>query len=260
MARGGRRWQTHGMAAEVPGTLVGTGRSADVYDIGGGRVLRRYRDGREARRVGNEAEVMVHARAFGVPVPEVFDVSGSDIVMERVTGPTMLDYLGRRPWAVRAQARLLARLHGLVHQVPASGLMGVLRPYPFGMIRPRDSDVLLHLDLHPQNVILTAKGPVIIDWEGAARGPAVADVAMTWVIIAFSNIALPPVQAAAASGVRTVFTRAFLRAAGTVDEPWRTTAIRQRLADPHLLPAEVVRLERLAPTPWPAETSPAGPG
>jgi hypothetical protein len=115
------------MAAEVPGTLVGAGRNADVYDIGGGRVLRRYRDGREPRRVNAEAQVMVHARAFGVPVPEVFDVSGSDIVMERAVGP--------------------------------------------------------------------------------------------------------------------------------IDDAWRLTAIRQRLADPNLLPAEVARLEKLAPTPWPPHLS-----
>jgi tRNA A-37 threonylcarbamoyl transferase component Bud32 len=74
------------MAVEVPGILVGSGRNADVYDIGGGRVLRRYRDGRDARAVAREASVMVHARAFGVPVPEVFDVTGSDMVMERAVG------------------------------------------------------------------------------------------------------------------------------------------------------------------------------
>src|SRR5580692_3590744 len=102
------------MGTELPGTLVGAGRNADVYDIGGGRVLRRYRDGRDAADVDREAQVMVHARAHGVPVPELFEVSGSDIVMERASGPTMLDVLGRRPWTMRSQAGVLARLHGLV--------------------------------------------------------------------------------------------------------------------------------------------------
>jgi aminoglycoside phosphotransferase (APT) family kinase protein len=41
------------------------------------------------------------------------------------------------------------------------------------------------------NVILTADGPQIIDWEGAARGPAVADVAMTWVIVAAGTSGAP---------------------------------------------------------------------
>ena len=61
---------------------------------------------------------MVHARAHGAPVPAVFDVAGSDIVMERVDGPTMLDALGRRPLGFRTQARLLARLHAAVHADP----------------------------------------------------------------------------------------------------------------------------------------------
>jgi aminoglycoside phosphotransferase (APT) family kinase protein len=186
---------------------------------------------------------MAHARAFGVPVPEVFDVSGPDIVMERVVGPTMLEFAARRPWTVRAQARLLAGIHVLVHRVPASGL-----PLPcLGTSTPADSDVLLHEDLHPQNVILTQNGPVLIDWEGAARGPAIADVAMTWVIIRFSSIPGEGLEAAVVRGVQGIFTRSFVRAAGPIDDEWRLTAIRHRLADPHLLPSEVARLNRLVP-------------
>ena len=102
-----------------PGRLIGRGRNADVYDAGNGRVLRRYRDGRPAPAVAREAEIMRHARAHGVTVPRVFEVSGSEIVMEGAAGPTMLEALARRPWTVRAQAALLARLHAAVHAVPA---------------------------------------------------------------------------------------------------------------------------------------------
>ena len=235
------------MAVGVPGTLVGAGRNADVFDIGGGRVLRRYRDGREARRVEAEAQVMAGARASGVPVPEVFDVSGSDIVMERAVGPTMLDAIARRPWTVRAQAGLLARLHGLVHQVTAAGLGGLDLPAPFGTAGPGAVDVLLHRDLHPQNVILTSSGPMIIDWEGAASGPAIADVAMTWVIIGFSDIPGPRLRAVAARGVQTALTRSFVQAAGPLDDAWRLTAIRRRLTDPNVLPSEAARLRNWRP-------------
>ena len=240
------------MTAAVPGTLIGSGRNADAYDVGQGRVLRRYRDGRDAAYVATEAQVMVHARASGVPVPEVFDVSGPDIVMERAAGPTMLDILGSRPWTVPAQARLLARLHGLVHRVPLSGLPA-LPPLPAlpGEAGPADGDVLLHRDLHPQNVILTQRGPMIIDWEGAARGPAIADVAMTWVIVGFSDVPLPPVRARVARALQAAFTRSFVRAAGPLDETWRTTAVRMRLTDPNLLPSEAARLRKLVAGPQP---------
>jgi aminoglycoside phosphotransferase (APT) family kinase protein len=228
------------METELPGTLVGAGRNADVYDIGGGRVLRRYRDGRDPGAVDREAQVMTHARAHGVPVPEVFQVAGSDIVMERATGPTMLDVLGRRPWTLRQQARLLARLHATVHQAPA--LPGLRAAY--GEEDP-DRQVLLHRDLHPMNVILTSAGPVIIDWEGAARGPAMYDVAWTWVILASSEVQDIGLATAVVRGLQAQFTRSFVRAAGPIDQAWRAKAIRDRLLDRNVLPAERVRLERL---------------
>jgi aminoglycoside phosphotransferase (APT) family kinase protein len=238
----------------MPGTLVGAGRNADVFDVGDGRVLRRYRDGREARRVDTEAQVMVRARASGVPVPEVFDVSGCDIVMERAVGPTMLDAVGRRPWTVLANARLLARLHGIVHQVPASALDGLDLP-PGLEMSPAGSEVLLHRDLHPLNVILTQSGPMIIDWEGARCGPAIADVAMTWAILGFSDVPGPRIEAALIRSVRTLFTRSFVRAAGPLDDAWRLTAIRHRLADPNVLPTERARMEKLVPAPHQAQAS-----
>jgi aminoglycoside phosphotransferase (APT) family kinase protein len=228
------------METELPGTLVGAGRNADVYDVGGGRVLRRYRDGRDAAAVDREAQVMAHARAHGVPVPEVFDVTGSDIVMDRAMGPTMLDVLGRQPWTLRRQARLLARLHETVHQAPA--LPGLRAPCGDEDL---DGQVLLHRDLHPMNVILTSAGPVIIDWEGAARGPAMYDVAWTWVIIASSEVQGTGLALAAVRAMQAQLNRSFVRAAGPIDQVWRAQAVRDRLLDGNVLPAERARLERL---------------
>ena len=228
------------METELPGTLVGAGRNADVYDVGGGRVLRRYRDGRDAAAVDREAQVMAHARAHGVPVPEVFEVTGSNIVMERAVGPTMLDVLGRQPWTLRRQARLLARLHETVHQAPA--LPGLRAPCGDEDL---DGQVLLHRDLHPMNVILTSAGPVIIDWEGAARGPAMYDVAWTWVIIASSEVQGTGLALAAVRAMQAQLTRSFVRAAGPIDQAWRAQAVRDRLLDGNVLPAERARLERL---------------
>jgi tRNA A-37 threonylcarbamoyl transferase component Bud32 len=242
----------------VPGRLIGRGRNANVYDIGGGRVLRRYRDGRPRRLVATEAEVMTHARAHGVPVPEVFDVSESEIVMERATGPTMLDVVARRPWTVRSTARLVAELHALVHAVPALDWL----PAPFsdragsvgtGSVEEAEDvsaanghgQSLLHRDLHPLNVIMTADGPMIIDWEGAARGLAAADVAMTWVIVGFFEAPMPRLQALATRPLQALFASEFLRAAGPVDRRLMEAGVRHRLKDPNVLPVERARLERL---------------
>ncbi len=78
-----------------PGRLVGTGRAADVYDIGDGRVLRRYRTDHDS---AIEAAAMRAAWTAGYPVPEVYDADGRDLVMEHLEGPTMLKSIGDRPW------------------------------------------------------------------------------------------------------------------------------------------------------------------
>jgi hypothetical protein len=45
--------------------------------------------------------------------------------------------------------------------------------------------------------------------------------------------------------LQSLFTRTFVRAAGPIDQAWRATAVRHRLADPNTLPTERARLERV---------------
>jgi aminoglycoside phosphotransferase (APT) family kinase protein len=181
-----------------PGELIGRGRAADVYALDAGRVLRRYRT---PYLCTAEAELMRYLRQAGYPVPEVFDVDGPDLVMERLEGPDMLAALARRPWQAARYARLLAGLHDRLHQLAAPA--GLRRPYGAG-------DRVMHLDLHPGNVMLTADGPVVIDWSNASAGPPGADVAMTIVIMACSEVdKLPPWIRPAVAGLRRVFLSQF---------------------------------------------------
>jgi aminoglycoside phosphotransferase (APT) family kinase protein len=215
---------------------------------------------------------MAHARAHGVPVPEVFEVSGTDIVMERASGPTMLDVLTHRPWLLWSHARVLARLHAQVHAVPVlpwlrtpfetrrqpepaetAGPRAV--PRPADAVPPADVGVapaLLHCDLHPQNVILTSRGPRLIDWEGAAQGPAAADIAMTWTIIAFSDVPGSRAEVLVGHLFQGLFARAFLRVAGLAPasrsapaaREWLAAGLRNRLLDPRLYDTETARLRQ----------------
>ena len=51
-----------------------------------------------------------------------------------------------------------------------------------------DDDRLLHLDLHPDNVLVAGQGVMVIDWQNAARGPAGADLAKTWISPAAASV------------------------------------------------------------------------
>ena len=56
-------------------------------------------------------------------------------------------------------------------------------------------DGLCHGDLHPDNVVMTASGPRLIDWLGAVRAPAAFDLAYCQILLT----ELAPVYAAAQS-------------------------------------------------------------
>jgi aminoglycoside phosphotransferase (APT) family kinase protein len=220
--------------AASPGRLIGSGRAADVYELDAHRVLRRYRNPFD---VGAEAAVMAHLRAAGYPVPEVFDAQGSDLVMTRLHGTDMLADLARKPWLAARHGRKLAQLHDQLHEIEAPP---VLRR-PFG-----EGDRVLHLDLHPGNVMLTTDGPVVIDWSNAAAGPPGADVAIAALIMRVSEVdELPLPVRTVASLVRRRLVRRFESSASADIGPYLAEAARLRIGDRNTRPAEAERLRQM---------------
>jgi aminoglycoside phosphotransferase (APT) family kinase protein len=195
------------------------GRTADVYALDPRTVLRRYRDGGD---VAAEAAVMTHLHRLGFPVPRVDAASGTDLVMERVDGPTMAQALidGELSWDVAA--KLLADLHRRLHALPA-------RLSTTGGIRIR------HLDLHPANVLISARGAVVIDWRNADEGAPELDVAMSALIIAQVGVD----QASAVAPVATRMVRCFLASTGHPPHRVLDEAAAMRAADPNVSPAEL---------------------
>jgi aminoglycoside phosphotransferase (APT) family kinase protein len=253
----------------APGPRLGVGRDAEVFALGEDRVLRRYRDGSRGadgrlKTSEHEAEIMRYARSRGYPVPAVYEVSGPDMVMDRVDGPTMLKDLGRRPWMVWRHSRLLAALHRRLHAIPAPDWLLTYDSHPAFTGPDHDSawaglppmppapppgapQTLLHLDLHPDNVILSPRGPVVIDWRNTRRGDGAIDVASTWLIMATSQLPDEGLKSTAMDAVRRLFVYAFLRhidrAAAARQIP---TVARYRLADRNLLPSEGPAIRELA--------------
>ena len=114
---------------------------------------------------------MSFMREQGYPVPAVEEVSddGFDMVMERIEGVTMVDALGKAPWTVRRQAATLADLHRRLHEIEAPDFLPMA---PVGT-----GTRVLHLDLHPLNVMIGPKGAFAIDWPNAARATPTSTLA-----------------------------------------------------------------------------------
>jgi aminoglycoside phosphotransferase (APT) family kinase protein len=217
------------------GEPIATGRDADIFDAGVGRVLRRNRRGQSQAR---EARLMQYVVDKGYPAPTVHEVSddGLELVMQRVEGPTMLDDIGDHPWRMRRHARTLAELHTRLGQLPAPSWLGA---------GPVPGDRVVHLDLHPGNVIVTPDGPVVIDWTNGSSGTPGSDVATTWLVMACADIPGPRWKAVLLGAFRRVLVADFVRHAGrdaaVADLPavaaWKT-------ADRNMRPTEVEAMHR----------------
>ena len=219
---------------EPPGRLIGSGRAADVYDLSDGRVLRRYRIKAD---VEHEARLMRYLSSAGFPVPKVYDADGGDMVMARVVGTDLLTDLARRPWRAASYARVLARMHDRLHEIEAPSWL----PRPLG-----SGNQVLHLDLHPGNVILTTTGPVVIDWSNGAAGPAGADVAMAALIMRISEVDNLPAAIRLITGqLRRTVVRQFERSASHDAGPWMVEVAKLRLIDRNVRPAEAEILRRM---------------
>ncbi|KJK41327.1 phosphotransferase enzyme family protein [Streptomyces variegatus] len=208
------------MPITPPGKLLGSGRRADVYEIDEAWVLRRERDG--GGDAAAEGAVMAHVHAHGYPVPRVRP-SGSrtDLVMERLSGPTMLQACLAGTLDVAEAGSILARLLHDLHTVPA--------------LHSSDPAVrILHLDLHPENVILTPGGPCVIDWSDAVEGDPGLDWAATAVILGQAAVAGDSLSAPA----DTMLT-ALLAGPSPLTRPALTEALRRRGASPTMSRAEV---------------------
>lgn len=208
-----------------------SGRDADVFDLGDGTVLRRYR----RRDVPSfEVEAMRYVHAHGFPVPAVFSVSGRDLVVEKVTGPTMQEAI-MVDGQLEEHASALAALHHRLHELEA----------PAFLTRRGPGDRVLHLDLHPRNVILGPAGPCVIDWANVGAGPGIYDPALAIAIFISARAGVPPQL----RGPMDVFTRSFashfdaeeLRAA-------LPTALETRADDPNVTDAERAELRAFR---WP---------
>lgn len=171
---------------------------------------------------------MEYVRSCGYPVPAIESVSddGTEIVMERVDGPSMVEAMSRRPWpwALRRHGQVLADLHRRLHDLAAPSW---LPDAPVG----RAGDRVVHLDLHPLNVILGRRGPVVIDWANTSAGDGAVDVALAWVLIASGELPFGRARAAVMGRGRSVFLGGFLdgcdvdAARGVIDAvvAWKVT-------------------------------------
>jgi aminoglycoside phosphotransferase (APT) family kinase protein len=104
------------------------------------------------------------------------------------------------------------------------------------------------MDLHPLNVIMSPRGPIVIDWPNARRGDPMADVALTYALIRCGRIPLARPVAAVLDALRApVLRRTFAkRYVGPAFYRQVAEMAELKCFDKNMAPDEVRRLRALA--------------
>jgi uncharacterized protein (TIGR02172 family) len=191
---------------------IALGFTAEIYAWKDGQVLKLFNRGISRRAAETEANLTRIVHTTGIPVPAVGEIVEIDgrfgLEYERVDGMTMLQALMRQPWKFPIFARQLAELQADMHKrsvpelpsqcerlghkinnaelLPENLRQAALRALE---LLPED-DKLCHGDFHPNNIVLSSRGPVIIDWIDASRGSPIMDVARSTLL--FGGGPLPP--------------------------------------------------------------------
>jgi aminoglycoside phosphotransferase (APT) family kinase protein len=184
--------------------------------------------------MATEARTMSFLREQGYPVPAVEEVSedGFDMVMERIEGVTMVEAIGKAPWTIRRQAATLADLHRRLHEIEAPDF---LPPAPVGT-----GTKVLHLDLHPLNVMIGPKGVFVIDWPNTRRGDPDVDVGLAWILMAAGQLPGGGLKERLMGFGRSLLVNGFLshfdrRAVASLLRP----IVEMKVQDPHMSEVEV---------------------
>ena len=243
------------------GELVGRGRTSDVYAYGPGAVIKISHNDVPDDWPGFEARQTNAVRAIGAPAPRVLDLVDIDgrsaIVFERIDGPSLWQQMLDSPADIDRLAGDFAAIQrsllglGIPQGLPdlvdrlirkianAPGLTDAERAEARLLVSrlPRGA-ALLHGDLHPGNILMGAKGPVVIDWFDATIGHPMADINRSSILMQPDRSAeldhLPGSTVALLETITTGHERYFaadIEAAGRDMAAWRAVIAAGRLAE-----------------------------
>ncbi|HKJ26091.1 MAG TPA: phosphotransferase [Anaerolineales bacterium] len=197
------------------GPKLAEGRTAEVFAWGEDWVVKLYREGWTRETAAYEYNQAIASQHTGFSVPQVQQMVEIDgrfgIIYERIEGTSMWDTLHQHPFQLSNQARLMADLHLDMHTRRADGMQTSQETLSQkinqakGLSQPLKDQILahsaelpferrlLHGDFHPENILLTETGPMIIDWVDGNIGHPLADVART---IVLGTVGIPPSEKA----------------------------------------------------------------
>lgn len=191
---------------------IAEGATAEIFAWDEDSILKLYYEETPPGEAEQEAIRASIAYDAGLNTPVVIDTSTvedrQEVISEKVHGITMLEAILANPQKLVPYVRILAELQSNMHMRTAcklppqrqwlrrkiqsvSELPGETKAALLTRLdRLQDRNAICHGDFHPENLLITAEEPVIIDWVDSTQGSPLLDLARTSLILRVGE--LPP--------------------------------------------------------------------
>lgn len=177
-------------------------RSSEVYDLGDGKVLKLFLKGIDRNAVNIEHLNATVAYEKGCTPMECYGKVNVDerdgLIFKKLKGCSMTDLPTKNPLLIFKAGKILAGLHVMTHAQTSNKLRDVrvvaldaLKSDIFDFLTQEEtnkvvnyinslpeSDNIIHLDFHTDNILCDKDNYQVIDWMTACRGNPLAELAM----------------------------------------------------------------------------------
>lgn len=177
---------------------IGKGNTAEVYDVGEGKILKLFVEGYPKLAVEHEYENAKIMQRFQLPVPICFEMTElnnrSGIVYEKVSGCDLYEYMIKKN-AGDEGIEIFYNLQNQILNCKCSELMSY-KDFIKLMIGDRapetikkldmlpDGENVCHGDFHLWNILIDDNGKAkVIDFMNVCRGPRLYDIARTFYLL-----------------------------------------------------------------------------
>ncbi|MCG6143276.1 phosphotransferase [Leptospira bandrabouensis] len=188
------------------GKPLAIGRSADIFVLPENRILKLFFPEAKESEIDLEVTNTIEANKQGASMMRCYGKAKVGnrfgIIFDRLDGISLTKLPDKNPLELFRIAGKLAKLHYGIHSLKSDKFQDIkeilnhcLESAPLSFLNASEKvkaktyianlpngNSILHLDFHPENVIVEGKNEIIIDWMTAAKGSPAADVAFTYLL------------------------------------------------------------------------------
>jgi aminoglycoside phosphotransferase (APT) family kinase protein len=200
-----------GRQQPAQGELIARGNTSDVWLWTASTVVKVLRPDIPRHWAALEAGITERVHAAGLPVPAtdgIVEVEGNPgLVLERIDGISMWSQMKAAPAELPRLMEVLVDLQSeILSAGPLEGVPDLVTrldtkideadQLPAGERREARQllaslpvgSALCHGDMHPANILMSARGPVVVDWFDAAIGYPLADLARSSLLMPATSV------------------------------------------------------------------------